>query len=74
MIAPDGIKLYLRDDAQRGKMNTGIAYVQFATPSEAERAKKARHMKRLGKRYIECMQIVGRGLQGDMAQPTLLLE
>ena len=42
-------------------VGTGVAYVQFDNPDEAERAKETRNHAMLGTRYIECMTHLGRG-------------
>ena len=40
------------------RTGTGIAYVQFSSPEEAERARHSRHKQMMGPRYIECMVFV----------------
>lgn len=40
-------------------VGTGVAYVQFDTPGEAERARDARNHATLGSRYIECITHLG---------------
>ena len=42
---------------KEGRVGTcnGVAYVQFATASEAESAKQVKHKQIMGNRYIECM-------------------
>uniref|UniRef100_A0A7S2Z0X5 RRM domain-containing protein n=1 Tax=Chloropicon laureae TaxID=464258 RepID=A0A7S2Z0X5_9CHLO len=42
---------------REGRLGTcnGVAYVQFATPGEAESARLRKHKAMMGSRYIECM-------------------
>ncbi|DBA74130.1 TPA: hypothetical protein ACH3X1_010935 [Trebouxia sp. C0004] len=54
----DSIHLETKDDRQGNLTGTGIAYVQFAHPAEAEQARQNKHKQMMGARYIECMIFV----------------
>lgn len=57
-VEPRDVHLETRNDHPGQRTGTGIAYVQFASPEEAERARHSRHKQMLGPRYIECMVFV----------------
>jgi len=60
----DSIHLETKDDGQGKLTGTGLAYVQFAHPAEAEQARQIKHKQMMGTRYIECMIFVpGHALQ-----------
>ncbi|CAL8467151.1 g6687 [Coccomyxa elongata] len=54
-LAPDGIQVVTKPDKEGNQMGTGVAYVRFSNPEEAERARKERHRAQMGARYIECL-------------------
>ena len=60
----DNIHLETEDDWQGNLTCTGLAYVQFAHPTEAEQAKQNKHKQMIGTLCIECMIFVpGNALQ-----------
>lgn len=54
-LASDGIQVVTKPDKEGNQMGTGVAYVRFGNPDEAERARKERHRAQMGARYIECL-------------------
>ncbi len=63
-LTSDSIHLETKDDRQGNLTGTGLAYVQFAHPAEAEQARQNKHKQMMGTRYIECMIFVpGHALQ-----------
>ncbi|KAA6418359.1 MAG: hypothetical protein FRX49_11724 [Trebouxia sp. A1-2] len=54
----DSIHLETKDDGQGNLTGTGLAYVQFAHPAQAEQARQNKHKQMMGTRYIECMIFV----------------
>lgn len=44
-----------KPDKEGNQTGTGVAYVRFKNPEEAERARKERHRAQMGPRYIECL-------------------
>lgn len=54
----DSVHLETKDDRQGSLTGTGLAYVQFAHPAEAEQARQNKHKQMMGTRYIECMIFV----------------
>ena len=44
-----------KPDKEGNPVGTGVAYVRFASPTEADRARKERHRQQMGARYIECL-------------------
>lgn len=54
-LAPDGIQVVTKPDKEGNQIGTGVAYVRFSNPEEAERARKERHRAQMGARYIECL-------------------
>lgn len=60
----DSIHLETEDDRQGNLTGTGLAYVHFAHPAEAEQARQNKHKQMMGALYIECMIFVpGNALQ-----------
>ena len=60
----DSIQLETEDDRHGNLTGTGLAYVQFAHPAEAEQARQNKHKQIQGTLYIECMIFVpGTALQ-----------
>ncbi|KAL0043680.1 hypothetical protein WJX82_005276 [Trebouxia sp. C0006] len=74
----DNIHLETEDDWQGNLTCTGLAYVQFAHPTEAEQAKQNKHKQMIGTLCIECMifvpgrQYANRLTAGPGARPLLL--
>ena len=54
-LAHDGIQVVTKPDKEGTPVGTGVAYVRFSSPSEAESARKERHRQPMGTRYIECL-------------------
>ncbi|CAK0735830.1 hypothetical protein CVIRNUC_000646 [Coccomyxa viridis] len=54
-LAQDGIQVVTKPDKEGTPVGTGVAYVRFTSPSEADRARKERHRQQMGARYIECL-------------------
>ena len=44
-----------KPDKEGTPVGTGVAYVRFTSPTEADRARKERHRQQMGARYIECL-------------------
>lgn len=51
-------------------MGTGVAYVRFLSPGEAERARKERHRQQMGSRYIECLPFTASHYTSPAAMPA----
>ena len=63
----DSVHLETKHDRQGSLTGTGLAYVQFAHPAEAEQARQNKHKQMMGTRYIECMIFVpGHALQAHI--------
>ena len=54
-VDPYNVHVETKDDKQGHRSGTGMAYVHFASPEEAERARQTKHKQMMGARYIECM-------------------
>ncbi len=60
----DSIHLQTKDDRQGNLTGSGLAYVPFAHPAEAQQARQNKHKQMMGTLYIECMIFVpGNALQ-----------
>ena len=51
-------------------MGTGVAYVRFSSPNEAEKARKERHRQPMGTRYIECLPFTASHYTSPAALPA----
>ena len=54
-------------------MGTGVAYVRFTSPNEAERARKERHRQQMGSRYIECLPFTASHYTSPAALPPQMV-
>ncbi len=61
-----------KPDKEGAATGTGVAYVRFANPGEAERARKERHRERMGARYIECLPFTASHYTSPAPPPPLL--
>ena len=72
-LSADGVHLEVRDDRHGSHTGTGVAYVKFVSPQEAERARHVKHKQMMGSRYIECMVFVpGNALTAEKQHHELL--
>ena len=51
-------------------VGTGVAYVRFSSPNEAEKARKERHRQPMGTRYIECLPFTASHYTSPAALPA----
>lgn len=49
------VQLLTKPDRTGNVTGTGVAFVQFENPQEADRAREQRHRSMMGSRYIECL-------------------
>lgn len=73
-MAEGGIKLMTKAERTGDRVNTGIAFVRFREPEEAQRAATQLHRKMMGSRYIECIYPIQASSAGDhcsVAHPAL---
>lgn len=54
-------------------MGTGVAYVRFQNPGEAEKARKERHRQQMGARYIECLPFTASHYTSPVIPPQLAM-
>lgn len=70
-VAPEAVHIATRIGRDGNEQGTGIAYVQFSSPEEAEVARNKKHHRSMGPRYIECHTVYPRshmqhpGMQGE---------
>ena len=66
---PGGVQLVMRPGRGGELQSTGMAYVQFAGPAEASRARAERHHAMIGSRYVEvqllCLKLHGKECSGS---------
>ena len=58
-----------KPDKDGAPVGTGVAYVRFTSPNEAERARKERHRQQMGVRYIECLPFTASHYTSPAALP-----
>ncbi len=59
-----------KPDKDGAQVGTGVAYVRFTSPNEAERARKERHRQQMGARYIECLPFTASHYTSPAALPA----
>ena len=59
-----------KPDKDGAQVGTGVAYVRFSSPNEAERARKERHRQQMGARYIECLPFTASHYTSPAALPA----
>ncbi len=69
-LAHDGIQVVTKPDKDGTQVGTGVAYVRFTSPDEAERARKERHRQPMGARYIECLPFTASHYTSPAALPA----
>ena len=69
-LAHDGIQVVTKPDKEGTPVGTGVAYVRFSSPNEAEKARKERHRQPMGTRYIECLPFTASHYTSPAALPA----
>ena len=59
-----------KPDKEGTPVGTGVAYVRFTSPTEADRARKERHRQQMGVRYIECLPFTASHYTSPAALPA----
>jgi len=62
-----------KPDKEGAPVGTGVAYVRFTSPNEAERARKERHRQQMGSRYIECLPFTASHYTSPAALPPQMV-
>jgi hypothetical protein len=70
-LASKGVQVVTKPDKEGNQMGTGVAYVRFQNPSEAEKARKERHRQQMGSRYIECLPFTASHYTSPAIPPQL---